>query len=1222
MKWGPLLLVAALVASAALSLGGPGPAPWVSTGGPLGGLGYDVRIHPATKSVMYVTDNNAGVILSTNGGRTWKPSNAGITVKGGPTGDAYTIFSLTVDPNDPNIVWAGTNGDNKAFGVFKSTDGGATWALKSAGIADAGYGIVFRGFTVQPGSSAVVYAQAELPTPVHGREFDRVQGVVYKTTDGGESWTQLWPTAPALGDNLARYVIVDPGDANTLYLSTGIFDREAYNSDCAAGVAGAGGVGVLKSTDGGAHWSAMNGGLTDLYVGSLRMHPTNRLVLFAATGNNACSGGYEGSVVSGLFRTIDGGATWSKVISGDIMTAVAFSPSDPSVVYAGSAGAFYRSADGGASFTRYTKPSGWEWGPPGVRAGVPIDVVVDPDDPNLLYANNYGGGVFRSRDGARSWEIWSQGYSGADVHAAVVADASAANVLAIGRSGPFKSPNYGLDWIGIGNGAATFPEWYSIAAQPGHPEVILVADEHQGVILRSTDGGGDFVEVLRNPGADAADPAKREGFKALSFAPSNPAVVYAGVAKDRGTIDSGTPFGNVLYKSVNGGATFTVPSTDLDGLNVYRFLVAPADANTVWAATSGGLFRSVNGGTSWTKLTGGNGGPFAAVAVDPSSPSAIVASEKNVGIWVSTDGGATWPGGPYNTGFTNASPAVVALAFDPSGGGAIYAGDFYSGVYRSTDGGKSWSGWPDAGMSGLAVRAVKDLAIAGGVVYATTQGGGVFRLGGPAIVPSPSQAAFSSVVVGSSSAPRTFTLHNTGGAARTLYAKTTGSSEFTFANDTCMVPYAMAAAATCSFDVVFSPSSAGVRTATLTVTSDDPFGATYPVPLSGTALAAVSISPSAPSVAPRDAQTFTASGGSGSGYTWSLVTNNSGATIGAASGAYTAGATPSVTDVLRATDSLGNTADLSVTVTAGVSITPGVAGVPPRGSRSFSASGGKGSGYAWSFVTNASGGSIDPSTGLYTAGATANVADVVRAADPLGNAATATANVTAGVSITASSASAPPRGSVTFGAGGGSGAGYAWSLDMNASGASLDASTGAYTAGPTPNVTDVVRVTDSLSNFATQSVTVTAGVSIAPSAASVATHGTLIFTASGGSGTGLAWSLATNSSGGSIDTATGAYQAGSTGTVTDVVRVTDSLGNAATASVSVTAPAQPPAGQAPGKSGGCGSTGAEGGGLLALAAWIVALRLSRRTDLRALRATAEVSHGHARGAARRRSHPR
>jgi len=839
----PTLLVAAVLASVAHSQIGPAPSAWVSTGGPVGGLGYDVRIHPATKDVMFVTDNNAGVIRSTNAGRTWRPSNQGITVRGGPTGDAYAIFSLTIDPNDPAILWAGTNGDNRNFGIFKSTDGGATWALRSSGITDGGYGIVFRGFTIQPGNSSVVYAQAELPTAANGREFNKVQGRVYRTTDGGTSWSLVWS-----GDNLARYLIIDPQDAATLYLSTGIFDREANGSSCASGVAGAGGVGVLKSTDGGATWSPTNAGLTDLYVGSLRMHPTNRLVLLAATGNNACSGLYEGGLVSGLFRTTNGGASWSKVISDDIMTAVAFSPSSPDVVYAGSARAFYRSGDGGATWTRHSKPSDAEWGPPGVRAGVPIDVVVDPDDPNALYANNYGGGVFRSTDGAVTWEVWSQGYSGADVHAVVVPDTAPASVLAIGRSGPFKSTNYGVDWTGIGNGAANFPEWYAVAVQPGHPEVVLVSDEHQGCILRSTDGGASFVQILRHPSANAAAEATRQGFKALAFAPSDPSVVYAGLAKHRGTIDTSAPVGDVLYKSVDGGATFTAPTTALNGLDVYRLLVDPANAAAVWAATSGGLFRTVNGGVSWTKLASLGTKVIAAVAVDASG-SAVVASEKDVGIWISDDGGATWPGGPYNTGL-RPSPAVLALSFGPGEAGTIYAADFYSGVYRSSDGGRSWSGFPDEAMSGLAVRAVKDLAVAGGVVYAATQGGGVFRLGGPAIVPSAMAADFTAAAVGAS-ASRTLTLHNTGPSARNVSAKTLGGThpgDFAVQNDGCAG--SIAGSSSCRFDVVFSPSAGGVRTATVNVASDDPFAPSQVIALSGTGIAPPPVPPTDPPPAP------------------------------------------------------------------------------------------------------------------------------------------------------------------------------------------------------------------------------------------------------------------------------------------------------------------------------------------------------------------------------------
>src|SRR5262249_37213033 len=175
---------------------------------------------------MFVTDNYAGVILSSDRGSSWRPSNSGITVRGGPSGDAYNIFSLTIDPNDASVIWAGTNGDAGAFGIFKSADGGATWVKKTTGVSDGGFGVVFRGFTVQKGDSNVGYAQAEEPTPINGREFNRTKGRVYKTMNGGDGWTLIWS-----GESLARHLIIDPTNSSTLYLSTGIFDREANNSN-------------------------------------------------------------------------------------------------------------------------------------------------------------------------------------------------------------------------------------------------------------------------------------------------------------------------------------------------------------------------------------------------------------------------------------------------------------------------------------------------------------------------------------------------------------------------------------------------------------------------------------------------------------------------------------------------------------------------------------------------------------------------------------------------------------------------------------------------------------------------------------------------------------------------------------------------------------------------------------------------------------------------------
>ena len=305
------------------------------------------------------------------------------------------------------------------------------------------------------------------------------------------------------------------------------------------------------------------------------------------------------------------------------------------------------------------------------------------------------------------------------------------------------------------------------------------------------------------------------------------------------------------------------------------------------------------------------------------------------------------------------------------------------------------------------------------------------------------------------------------------------------------------------------------------------------------------------SVPPRGRHSFTAGGGSRSGFTWSLPSNASGGSINPATGAYVAGPAGAVRDMVRATDSLGNEATLVVTVTPGLSVAPAAASSPPKGGLFFAAAGGSGTGYTWSLMTNASGGAIHPGTGAYVAGPTGAVTDVVRITDSLGNEANKTVTVTGGVAMAPALASVRRMGTVAFEATGGSGAGYVWSLATNASGGSVNSSTGSYTAGPTGGTIDAVRVVDSLGNEALGSVTVRAAMSLTPTMASVPPKGSRIFSALGGSGTGYAWSLATNASGGSVNTSTGSYTAGPIGGVTDVVCVTDSLGEAVCAEVAV-----------------------------------------------------------------------
>lgn len=691
------------------SMAPPADLVWVRTGGPLGGLGYDIRVHPSNTNMLLVTDAFSGLFRSTNGGSDWSPVNEGITTRTGASGDAIPVFCLSFDPSDSQTLWTGTQ-DTR--GIFKSTDSGSRWAQKDNGVVESN-GITFRGVAVDPNAPQTIYAAAELSSWVwageerRGREFDMTQGVVYKSTDGGENWAAVWR-----GDNLARYVLINPQDSNLLYVSTGIFDREAANSDPTSRVAG--GEGIVKSLDGGLTWTAANQGLENLYVGSLFMHPDDPDILLAGAGNSQY---YQGD---GVYRTTDGGGSWQQTLADDIITAVEFARSDPKIAYAGSANAIYRSADGGLT---WQQAAGGDdgWGSPGVRAGIPIDIQVDPADPTRLFVNNYGGGNFFSADGGSTWSIASRGYTGAQTRDIAVDPDAPGRVFAAARSGLFLSADGGTGWVGRSHAPASSLEWNAVAIDPSDSKHIVASNNWNGVIVESNDSGQTWALVSDSAGT-------KQGWRAIAFAKSDPQTVYAGTSAfvSAGAFDNLLPASGV-WVSHDGGSSWTAANdTTAADANVAGLAVSSENARVVYAATGNhGVLKTIDGGGDWDAVNQGlPGSPAAsAVAIHPANPDTVLVGLDGAGLYRSDDGGSTWR--QSVTGM-NPQGSISDIVFDPTHAQTLFASDRSSGVYRSIDGGATWA----RVTNGLRTRAANALAISsdGKHLYAATEGEGVFRL--------------------------------------------------------------------------------------------------------------------------------------------------------------------------------------------------------------------------------------------------------------------------------------------------------------------------------------------------------------------------------------------------------------------------------------------------------------------------------------------------------------
>jgi len=304
---------------------------------------------------------DGGVWISHDAGRTWsEPAQ----LKGQP------VHALAQAPSDPSILYAGT-----LEGVFRSSNGGATWAEISPPGSHEIHEI--ESLAVDPKNPDTVYAGTwHLP---------------WKTADGGKTWHNI--KLGLIVDSDIFSIIVDPEHPHTVYLSA-----------CS---------GIYKSENAGILFHKIQGIPTEARrTRSLMQDPQNREVVYAGT-------------TEGLYKTVNAGKTFKRMTDSDVVVnAVYVDPGDSNrVLLATDRGGVLASDDGGATFAASNQ---------GISERKVAAVLVDRDHPDVLYAGVVNdkkyGGVFRSSDGGAHWEQLGSGLDGRDVFA--LAETKAGRVVA------------------------------------------------------------------------------------------------------------------------------------------------------------------------------------------------------------------------------------------------------------------------------------------------------------------------------------------------------------------------------------------------------------------------------------------------------------------------------------------------------------------------------------------------------------------------------------------------------------------------------------------------------------------------------------------------------------------------------------------------------------------------------------------------------------------------
>lgn len=549
-----------------------------------------VAFDPVNPAIFYVGVAQGGVWKTTNNGNTYTPLTDQLPIT--------RVSDIAIDPTNPSTIYISvcdfeyvgvslfTSGRKRhthyGIGVYKSTDGGTTWAPTGLGFQlSNGDASLIRKIIVHPNNPSTVIACG-------------VSGM-YKSTNGGNTFTQVL-------DSLFWDMIQDPVNPNILYAATGWIKS-----------ANAGYANIYKSTNFGDTWTLLNTGIPARGFAQrvkLAQSPGNPSTLYALTVDTL--GG-----LYGIYKSTNAGTTWNlqynalNLLTYDEGTAsggqgnydlgFAVAPNDPDIVYVGGIN-LWMSEDGAATFN----PAGhWttSYGP-SIHADV-HEIKIHPATGQFYICHD--GGIYRT--GTVIPETWNNLGNGVLFQTLWTNLSNGMNVTSFYRLSSSKTTTAELAAGAQDNATFYFDgtQWQTVLGGDGMDNVFdttatgtFIASSQFGNFALTNDGGSIFNFInpnINNENAEWTTPI-------IAAPDNNQTVYYCG-------------YENVVFSN-DGGNTWAStaplpPPPNFYGSELNAIAVSPVNANVIWAArrvryeffNPGAVFRSSNGGNSWTNVTPG-----------------------------------------------------------------------------------------------------------------------------------------------------------------------------------------------------------------------------------------------------------------------------------------------------------------------------------------------------------------------------------------------------------------------------------------------------------------------------------------------------------------------------------------------------------------------------------------------------------------------------------------